>query len=63
MQRSRWQRAVVALVIVVTMIAVFVTGLGYIGQGIGGVVPYLMMAVAPLLAGYYVWYLLIRRTQ
>lgn len=53
-------RTIVALVIVVGMAAVVVTGFNYINQGVGGVVPFLMIAVAPILAGYYVWYLLIR---
>jgi len=53
-------RLIVAIVIVVGMGAVVVTGFNYINQGVGGVVPFLMVVVAPMLAVYYIWYLLIR---
>ena len=55
-----WWRLIVAIVIATVMGAVVVTGFNYVNQGLGGVVPFLMIAVAPLLAAYYVWYLLIR---
>ncbi|MGA0221310.1 MAG: hypothetical protein ACO3MD_02335 [Candidatus Nanopelagicales bacterium] len=32
----------------------------YIGRGMGGVVPYLLVVGGPVLAGYYVWYFNIR---
>jgi hypothetical protein len=35
-------------------------GVVYIGDGIGGLVPYLMILIGPALAVYYIWYLLIR---
>lgn len=35
-------------------------GVVYIGDGIGGLVPYLMILLGPALAVYYIWYLLIR---
>lgn len=56
-----WWRLLVAIVIAVVMGAVVVTGVNYVNQGLGGVVPFLMIAVAPMLAVYYVWYLLIRK--
>jgi len=57
--RSPWRFLVLA-VIVVAMIAVVGAGITYLQQGIGGVVPVLMIVVAPMLAVYYVWYLAIR---
>lgn len=54
-------RSLVALVVTIAMGAVVITGVNYLGQGIGGVVPFLMIVVAPILAGFYIWYLLIRR--
>ena len=38
------------------MIAVMSTGVGFISSGEGGVVPFLMILVAPVLAIFYVWY-------
>ncbi len=35
-------------------------GVIYIGDGVGGLVPYLMIVLGPALAIYYIWYLLFR---
>ena len=48
--------------------AIFIIGAGalvwqafdYIGRGMGGVVPYLLVVGGPALASYYVWYFNIR---
>lgn len=50
------QRYVFAVLAVVIGIAVVVTALAYIRAGTGGVVPFLMITVGPVLAVVYVYY-------
>ena len=50
------QRYVFAALAVVIGIAVVITAIAYIGAGTGGVVPYLMITVGPVLAVVYVYY-------
>jgi len=50
------QRYVFAALAVVIGIAVVITGLSYISAGTGGVVPFLMITVGPVLAVVYVYY-------
>ena len=50
------QRSFFAALAVVIGIAVVLTGLGYIASGTGGVVPFLMVTVGPVLAVVYVYY-------
>ena len=50
------QRYVFAALAVVIGIAVVLTAIAYIGSGTGGVVPYLMITVGPVLAVVYVYY-------
>lgn len=50
------QRYVFAVLAVVIGIAVVVTGVAYIQAGTGGVVPFLMITVGPILAVVYVYY-------
>jgi drug/metabolite transporter (DMT)-like permease len=50
------QRYVFAALAVVIGIAVVLTGLAYIRSGTGGVVPYLMVSVGPILMVVYVYY-------
>ena len=50
------QRYVFAALAVVIGIAVVLTAIAYIGAGTGGVVPYLMITVGPVLAIVYVYY-------
>jgi len=50
------QRYVFAALAVVIGIAVIATGVGYIQAGTGGVVPFLMVTVGPVLAVVYVYY-------
>ena len=52
----RPQRYLFSLGVIVLMIAVMSTGVGFISSGEGGVVPFLMILVAPVLAIFYVWY-------
>ncbi len=37
-------------------VALVTTGLGYIADGRGGLVPYLIVIGGPLISGYYIWY-------
>jgi hypothetical protein len=52
----RPQRYVFTVVVVVLMVAVIATGFGFISGGEGGVVPFLMILVAPVLGIFYIWY-------
>lgn len=54
------QRYIIPAVITFVMAAVVWSGVNYVQQGVGGAVPFLMIAVAPLLAGYYIWFFAIR---
>ena len=49
------QKYVLALVAIVLGIALVVTAIAYIAAGTGGVVPFLMLAVAPVLCVVYVY--------
>ena len=57
------QRYVFAAIAVVLGIAVVVTALAYIRAGVGGVVPFLMITVGPVLAVIYVYYFGFRRFE
>jgi hypothetical protein len=37
-------------------VALVLTGLGYIADGRGGLVPYLIVIVGPIISGFYIWY-------
>jgi hypothetical protein len=50
------QRYVFAALAVIIGIAVVLTALAYIRAGTGGVVPFLMITVGPILAVVYVYY-------
>ena len=50
------QRYVFAVIAAVLGVAVVVTALAYIRAGVGGVVPFLMITVGPVLAVVYVYY-------
>ena len=49
------QRYVLAVIAVALGIALVVTAIAYIARGTGGVVPFLMLAVAPVLTVVYVY--------
>ncbi|MFM8773598.1 MAG: hypothetical protein ACKOFP_07125 [Actinomycetota bacterium] len=50
------QRYVFAAIAVILGIAIVATALAYIRAGTGGVVPFLMITVGPVLAVVYVYY-------
>lgn len=52
----RPQRYVFAAAAAVLGVAVVVTALAYIREGTGGVVPFLMITVGPVLAVVYIYY-------
>ena len=52
----RPQSLVRSVLIVVVVVALVLTALRYISDGVGGLVPYLMVVVGPILCGYYIWY-------
>jgi Flp pilus assembly protein TadB len=50
------QSLVLTVVVLVVLVGVVIAAFDYLGRSRGGVVPPLMLAVAPVLAIYYVWY-------
>ena len=61
-QRANRSAGKLALSVAFVAIAIGLVyqGVIYIGDGIGGLVPYLMIVLGPALAIYYIWYLLFR---
>ena len=57
------QRYVFAILAVVLGIAIVVTAVAYIQAGTGGIVPFLMITVGPVLAGVYVYYFGFRKFE
>lgn len=55
------QRYVFAVLAVVIGMAVVITALAYIRSGTGGIVPFLMITVGPVLTVVYVYYFGFRR--
>jgi hypothetical protein len=49
------QRYILSVIAVVLALAIMGTGVTYISAGVGGIVPYLMIVVAPVLAVTYVY--------
>lgn len=54
------QRYIIPVLIAVVMGAVVWAGVNFIQEGTGGAVPYFMIVLGPLLAGYYIWFFAIR---
>lgn len=52
----RPQNFVLSAVMVVMAVALVIQAVNYIGQGVGGAIPYLMLIGGPALAIFYVWY-------
>lgn len=52
------QKYVLSLIMLVLAVALVLTGLGYIADGRGGLVPYLIIIGGPILSGFYIWYFL-----
>jgi|GEM_PF-351938 hypothetical protein len=61
--RSNWKvgNFVLAGLFVAVAVALVYQGIIYINDGIGAMVPYLMIVLGPSLAVFYVWFLLFRR--
>lgn len=60
--RSNWTLGRFALsgVFVAIAIGLVFQGVVYISDGVGGLVPFLMIVLGPSLGVFYVWYLLFR---
>lgn len=50
------QSYLVSLVFVVLAVALVWQAFQYIGQGVGGAIPYFLILAGPVMAGYYIWY-------
>ena len=59
----RPQNVLLSIAFVVIAVALVWQALSSISEGRGGFVPYLMLLGGPVLAGYYIWYLTIRRFE
>ncbi len=60
--RSAGKLALSAAFIAIAIGLVF-QGVTYIGDGVGGLVPFLMIVLGPALAVFYIWYLLFRAPE
>jgi hypothetical protein len=60
--RPSWSAGKLALCVIFVALAVGLVyqGVIYIGDGVGALVPYLMIVIGPTLAVYYIWFLLFR---
>jgi hypothetical protein len=52
----RPQSIVLSLVLIAVAVALVIQGFSYVSQGVGGLVPYLIILGGPGLAAYYTWY-------
>ena len=52
----RPQSLVLSLGFVVLAVALVMQAFSYIGQGIGGVIPYVLVLAGPAVAIFYIWY-------
>lgn len=57
------QNYLLSAVMIVLAVILVRQGFDYIGQGVGGFVPYAMIAGGPALAAYYTWYFTIRKFE
>lgn len=55
------QNYILSALLIVLAIALVRQGFTYIGDGVGGLVPYLIIVGGPVLAVYYTWYFTIRK--
>lgn len=60
--RPTWTVGKVVLCIIFAALAVALVyqGIQFISEGVGALVPYLMIVVGPSIAIYYIWFLLFR---
>ncbi len=52
----RPQNLVIAAVFVALAVALVWQAFTYIGEGTGGVIPYILVIAGPLISGFYIWY-------
>lgn len=52
----RPQNLVLSLGFVVLAVALVMQAFAYIGQGIGGAIPYVLVLAGPAVAIFYIWY-------
>ena len=57
------QKYVLSIIAIVIGVALMVTAVAYIANGTGGVVPFLMLAVAPVLTIVYVYSFLFKKWE
>ena len=60
--RSNWNvgKFILSGLIVAVAVGLVYQGIIYISDGVGALVPYLMIVSGPTLAVFYIWYLLFR---
>ncbi len=52
----RPQSLFISLVFIALAVALVWQALQYIGQGVGGAIPFFLIIAGPLVAGFYIWY-------
>jgi hypothetical protein len=52
----RPQSLLLSLVFIALAVALVMQAFSYIGQGIGGVIPYVLVLAGPAVAIFYIWY-------
>lgn len=52
----RPQNLVLSAIFIVLAVALVMQAFSYIGQGIGGVIPYVLVLAGPAVAIFYIWY-------
>jgi hypothetical protein len=52
----RPQSIVLSIVLIAVAVVLVIQGFAYVRNGVGGIVPYLIILGGPALAAYYVWY-------
>ena len=57
---QRPQNLILSAVLIVLGVALAIQGIVYVGQGVGGAIPYFLILLGPALAVYYTWYFTIR---
>ena len=52
----RPQNLILSAIFIVLAVALVLQAFSYIGQGIGGVIPYVLVLAGPAVAIFYIWY-------
>ena len=52
----RPQSIILSIAMVALVVALEITAIRYIQQGVGAIVPFFLLLVSPVLGGYYIWY-------